>query len=270
MTVGIGLRSAGGVILGADTKITYGTDSKTYGSKFAYSPSKVGGYSLLMCGAGCLDSMELFFQALTRNLDRCKKEKTVVRVRIEKSLRDFHVKHIYPNRAYHNPDDIIQLLIAFRGRDGKIGFWRTEEASLLDVEDSCESIGSGANAADYFSALVYRPNMPDSEAIIVATEILRKTKGFHPQCGGESELYMLRADGAISSPLAGSSLVEIDNYLAGCDKAARNLIVQCGDVRLSRETVDKLTSVFCETVGGLRRQLESPLARTLRDLFGNQ
>ncbi|MCJ7502761.1 MAG: hypothetical protein MUP80_06860 [Acidobacteriia bacterium] len=269
MTIGIGFRFAGGVLMGADTQVTYGNASKTVGSKIAHSAPRVPGYSLLIAGAGCVDSMNLFFQKLVKKLDKSKKTLQAARQCVENTLRSLYLDHIYPNRTYRNPDDGIQVLIAFRGPEGNIGFWKSEETAILDIDNEFECVGSGAHAAHFFSGPSYRPNMEAGEALVVAVDVLRQVKRFDPFCSGISEVRVLHEDGRIFEKFA-DPLLRIEGYLGKCERAVQKLAKDCADMALPEPAVDERLQCFCEALKTARAELENPLTKTLREFFALQ
>jgi hypothetical protein len=212
--------------------------------------------------------MNVYFQNLTKTLDKSKKTLRAARTHIQKTLRDLYLDRIYPNRTFRDPDDGVEFLIAFKGSDDGLAFWKTEETSVLDVNNGCESIGSGGPAADFFSAYVYQSNMKPTEALAVAVDILRQTKRFSPFCSGPSEIRVIDSNGRITMPLV-EPLKQMEDYLQGCEQKTRELMIRCADANLSERDIDQHLQSFSQHIKNLTAQLKFPLQKTLLEWFGS-
>jgi 20S proteasome alpha/beta subunit len=267
MTIGVGFRFADGILLGTDEQVTYDTELKTAGSKIAISSLKRTGYSLVMAGAGHLGHLEKLWEMSTRTLDRGKKTHDAARGLLEKVVRRLFLDVVCPYDATHAASDgMVEALIAFRGTDGEMGFWKTATTTLVDAED-CECIGSGAISGTFFASKNYRVATSYHEAVVIMTDILRLTKDFNPYCSGTSEIVGIHGDGRVSEKLE-NPVRDLENFLKGYDVAVRDAKAKCANPDLPAGEIDKELRLLCDRIKGLRQDIETPLAKALRGFFG--
>jgi hypothetical protein len=266
MTIGLAFKYSDGIVLCADSQITYGNALKTpVGSKIAHCAPKSGGYSLAIVGAGHMDFLEKFYEQVVKLIDASDKTGDKARELCSQALRDLYLDHIFPYNTHKADDGGIEVLIAFRGTDGVIGFWRSHSTALLDAED-CDLIGSGGCSGRFFADSLYRHDMPQEEAVIVAAGILGRVKRFDPYCGGNSQIYALRNDGRISKQLT-KPIAKIEKYLEDCEEAATRLFAACGSPSLSEADAERAVRLFAENLREFRRRLKPPLIKSLSDFF---
>ena len=265
MTIGLALKYADGIVIGADSQLTYGTALKTnVGSKIAHCAPKSGGYSLVIVGAGHLDFLEKFYEQFVQSIDASDKTRGRARKLCSQVLRDLYLDHIFPYNTHKADDGGIEVLIAFRGTDRSLGLWRSQSTAILDAEE-IDFIGSGGYSARFFAESLYRRDMSQEEAIIVATGILGRVKKFDPYCGGNSQIYALRDDGRISRQI--KSITKIDKYLEDCEEKAAKLFTVYGSPSLSDTDAEQAIRLFAESIREFRRRLKTPLTQSLRDIF---
>jgi 20S proteasome alpha/beta subunit len=266
MTIGVGFRYVDGIILGADSQLTYGDRFKTVtGSKIAHSAVEGTGYTLAMAGAGHMEFLENFYEQIVSAIDGSDKTSRKAKELISSSLHDLYLNHIFPYNTHRSGNGDIAMLIAFKGTEKDFGFWKTSSTAVIDAEQ-CDFIGSGSYSATFFANSLYRPNLTREEAVIAAAGILERVKKFDPYCSGNSQIYAIRSDGKLSRELV-KPIGRIEQYWEDSSDAAMDVIVKCGNPKLSEGDVDEAIRSFGEKLKEFRKKIESPLTRALRNFF---
>jgi hypothetical protein len=125
----------------------------------------------------------------------------VIRATIEKSLGDFHRKHIFKHPLYgsgRQDAPYVQFIIGLWSHvTGRTSLLVTNEEIVNEIH-TYDCIGIGGDFARYICGYLYRQNMPLEEATIMAIHALRQTKNNVPYCGNETVFIRLEIGGLMT------------------------------------------------------------------------
>ena len=193
MTIALGIiGSASGVVMAADTEMSWGNGSgtiKTAGTK-SLNPSRDKTHVMGVCGAGNRD----YFQAISRQLvedilDQNDRTYESVASLIEARLLDFYPKHIIPLQGYQNHPNI-ELLIGLNST-GKCALWGTSSTTVRPCVGH-EAIGVGRAYAQALLSRLHDPLMDLKSSIALAVYVVFCVKEFIGGCGKNTQVVALR------------------------------------------------------------------------------
>lgn len=202
VTIAAGVLCADGVVLGADTELTGAIKqpgSKTWG----LVPSK--GNSSIRCaiaGAGDVVLIKKVRDSIS-NADAFDNATTRAEVidAIETQLLQVYQKHVFPNPSFNDKNQPVSFVFGIRDKAG-FGLYETSGTALAEAEGYV-CIGYGADLGSYiFETLLSDPTpKPPSIHLAVSTMayVLKQAKTYSLYCGGESNMFVLRNNGEVSS-----------------------------------------------------------------------
>lgn len=179
MTIAVGVLATGGVVLAADTQLTYGTFAKSRGGK-VMAISKAGTGALAITGAtdriGYLSSIgEVLAKEFETNLETS--DKATSARRFSELIHEFHVRHVTP---FHDLPSV-ELLIAYQ-KGNEHGLWKSDRSTLSEQHD-CGAVGIGAFVANGLLGRLWKPGLDVSTAAALAVFVVSVVKGSVDGCG---------------------------------------------------------------------------------------
>lgn len=206
MTIAAGLRFDDGVLLCADSEITYGAELKGPGSKIRAAHFKSsGGSKATFAYSGSVQHAKMAIQQCTQSLAKNPPEKMgradMTRV-IAEQLEDFHQRHIFKHPLYQQiggPD--FSLIVGLWSSGEGLGMYDTVDAAIaeVDVRESFSCRGTGAILGTYLmDHILAHPKLKLNDAVTVAVYTLSEVKKWVPGCGRSSEILVVGKDGFIS------------------------------------------------------------------------
>lgn len=187
MTIGIGLISSQGFVLGADTLIE--GETRTYARKlFGVKLVKAPDVSFAIAGAGLEDHVLGLPNLLNRGTKNLKSLGGLTR-RIEEIVSEF-----YEQKVWQMPRldlaDYPEFIIAVRepglGRMYKIG--GAGVLAPVEPEKKFACIGSGQGIAEYIASTLFRPEHGLRVAEVLASYIIKQAKIHGVGVGGETHI----------------------------------------------------------------------------------
>ena len=153
MTIACGLKFSEGVLVSADTEMTYGGELKDRASKiFAYEFESNGGGRAVFTYSGAAHYAKMAIQECERVL-RQKPEEEMTRLgmlnAVGNHLYEFHHRHIYKHPFYQaigGPD--FSLILSLWSRHDGLGLYETSGDAMIEVVDA---VSRGAYDAQLFT-----------------------------------------------------------------------------------------------------------------------
>ena len=267
LTAAIGVRFYGGIVLCADSQITYGNGHKRIGSKVAYSSPGNGDYVLAVTGAGVIAFMEEFFQNAADSIELGDRSVGAAKSSLQKSLIDIYSTAIDPyRRRYGGDDGEIEMIISYRSPSGESAFWKTLSASLLRAS-SPECVGSGGPIAKFIAGPMCHDKLRRESAVAIGVNAIRYAKNLDSKCGGPTLVAVVLEKGS-AHLLPQLRIGKLEDFLSKCDLASSELIVKCSDIAVADDEIEQAYNAYRAEVERLSEELRGPLANSLRKAFG--
>ena len=186
MTIALGILASDGIVLAADTELSWGDVRKTEGAKIAIWPNE----GLAIAGAGNANYIEALSERVHAAVQRhTTPDVTKIRRDVQAALVKFHYDHILP---WNDPTLDVDLLIALR-RGAVQVLWVTYKTTMRPCV--CAAIGSGSVEADslfvQFFNLTKRPSLDLVTAQVMATHLAHVAKERIPGCGKNTDVVLI-------------------------------------------------------------------------------
>jgi 20S proteasome alpha/beta subunit len=179
MTIAVGMLATNGVVLAADTQLTYGSFAKSEGGK-VMAVSKRGVSAWGVTGAtdryGYLASLgQTLARDFETHIDAADKASTAIRT--EELLHEFHERHVIPF-----PDlPAINLLIGYQ-KGKELALWKSDRSTLSEYDDAA-AVGIGEYVANGLLSRYWTPLLSIPQAIALATYVISVVKRSVDGCG---------------------------------------------------------------------------------------
>jgi 20S proteasome alpha/beta subunit len=210
MTIALGVLAKDGVVLAADTELTWGY-LKTSGEKIWTTEAKAG--ALAIAGAGLGGYLEAVSQQLIDDFQSLHKPiaSEQIKKRFEKILAAFHKAHVMP---YGEAASIWFLIALQHGKETDL--WATH-SGVIWRRTPYATVGLGCEYADALLGKILRarlvPGVPLAERI--AAYAVFDTKNNVQNCGKKTSLVALQGGRVIETNA--SKMMLLDSY---CDRCA--------------------------------------------------
>lgn len=203
MSIAVGLEARGGIVVAADTQLTYG-DEKTSQGKFraiycsdvdphSADPSVENAGSVVVAGAGLPDGY--LTNASEMLIDVFEEDKSVVgkplRSKFQQALAEFNDGHIVPYLGLPPTErPCLDFLIAY-SRNGTTELLSTDYAVVNEapfyVVCGIAKAYATALLADWYSV----PMLPLPQAVVLASIVVRKAKALSIYIGNATDLVVV-------------------------------------------------------------------------------
>ena len=265
MTIAAGIRFAKGILICADSEITYGTEYKGKGSKIWPYKFKKSGNKAIFTFSGTVALCKQCIQKIARELASAQPsslsdmEKT-----LSTKVDEFHQQYVFkhPHFGYESGPSMNLIAALWSAEEGKLGLFQSEGPNVFEVTDKEKMAitGSGGTFAQYIAGpLVPHDRMKLTDVITAAVYAIKEAKDNVPGCGKGSELIAITEDGHIGN--AGylhSSHVE--DFAASFENGIKHLFVETCDLdtpeKQVKERLDGLWMVIQSTRNYLLRERE--------------
>jgi 20S proteasome alpha/beta subunit len=216
MTIALGILATDGVVLAADTEVTYEGYAKLNANKVSWHMKRNAANEcrhMIVSGAGAETSIEYMRQNLGDWFTAIE-EPTVPEIGAELSrqIKQFHVDHVTPHG--NGQLDVWMIVAALSGPHQ--GLWVTDK-SICRRESAFGATGSGSPIARSLLERIWRP-IPTIAAILLAGYVIWDVKRFVPGCGKDTTI--VAASGPNICYIRGS---EIESRMEGVYSAYTDL-----------------------------------------------
>jgi 20S proteasome alpha/beta subunit len=236
MTVVAGFRCADGVLLAADTLVSFEDSSaQTYQTKIININPELGMY---LTYTGDVDFAKEYAHELERaTVGRTESEALVLADQISKKL--WEVRCITP------PEDekLWAHMLLSIPEMSSVSLYQIRGTHFLKT-DTYAALGSGFPQADAFFNLYYRPWMTVKQTEYMARYVLRRVKKFVKGCGGDTDTQQVRDDGLYRSRTMKRinlrTSAEMEEDFAFFDREMLSLLVAFSDFGVDKKAFHKL------------------------------
>lgn len=186
MTIALGILADDGVVIAADTELSWGDARKTEGAKIAVLED----HGLAIAGAGHGGYIDALSHDLQRTIARVKTNNLSVIARsLQSTLAKFHRDHVQP---WRDPNLDVWMIVGLE-RAGKLALWVTEKTTLRPC--ICAAIGAGSAEAEalftQFFGVRKRPTMDVVTARAIAAYVAHVAKDRIPGCGKNTDIVLI-------------------------------------------------------------------------------
>ncbi len=218
MTITLGILANDGIVLAADTEVSWGDTRKTEGTKIALWPEE----GLAIAGAGNVDYIAALSERVHAAVLGVKTaDMGLIRRKIQHALVNFHRDHILP---WNDPSLDVWLFIALQRKEARV-LWVTSKATMRPIV--CAALGAGSAEADALLAQFFgrakKPSLNLVTARLMAAYITYVAKDRVPGCGKNTDVVLI-ADG-IAEQLSRSDVNNlegtVDDFLELQTRAAQ-------------------------------------------------
>lgn len=224
MTIAVGFRCKDGVILAADTEMSFsGGTEKTYGSKLFELNSELGCH---LTYTGSADYAKELVYELKQSV-RGKPWETAL-----KSLKATYQTYWDANSS--NDPDAASILVSLR-EGNKVRLYAGRNRHFHQARQY-EALGIGSEQADAIFNPLHSPWMTIAQAGYMAIYALQKVKGFVQGCGGKTEIFEIDDDPKVlpRSSFEVQDVREIEADFEFFDQQLRPLLFAFSDLSLSK------------------------------------
>ncbi|HVB35014.1 MAG TPA: hypothetical protein VNJ52_11675 [Patescibacteria group bacterium] len=215
MTIGAGFRCKDGVVLCADTQITWSGWYKRTASKI----TRVSTLNdrLIFVQAGVISSGKFMIEKLARAA-QAENPKTITA--LESVLRKAcHVVRQELKERY-GP----QLLLTVRTKDHAF-LYAIEGYKLEPIQNTCCCIGTGAVVVNHLIERCYTPTMTIREAVFLAAYIAKDAKDFGSDVGGTTQIVTV-PDGGAWDMVQSTEVARLEKDYESIERTMGSLLTQ--------------------------------------------
>jgi hypothetical protein len=250
MTIAAGMLCTGGVIFGADTDESVGTELRRRVHKI---PTKMTEPRAMITGS--CDHSHLMDTAVERifklTTPKNVKNSTSVDEMLAKVMRELY-KHdfsLYPDQTLTK----VELLFAVKpSEEDEVAAWSINCTSVHRMKPM-EILGCG-DLVQFVADHLYSPKLPLESGRVAMVQVLSLAKKVAQYVGGDSYVHVLRDDGGVDMKNYHFSPQEEDIY-EYFFTMGRNLILATGDKNISPEDYEKLAVNFIKNLKWKRKQV---------------
>lgn len=261
LTIAAGFHCAEGLLLCADTQITFPGVMKQGASKIVpIDFVSNGGSKALFAITGDIFYAHMAIEHCRRALAKIEPKHMTnenITIVIEDTLQIFFQDHVFNHPSFISGSIAVQMLIGVWSHIAqKVTLLATRETAVTIVRDY-ECLGAGLFLARYLLPTMFRhPRMPVSNAVHIALHVLRETKDHVDSCGGASEILILGKDGNFS--FADSIDLRCGEMMSEAfSEAIRRLFVCSADLNTTEEQLKTEFDMALGIVQGQRKRLSA-------------
>ncbi|MEO8500478.1 MAG: hypothetical protein ABI565_06150 [Vicinamibacteria bacterium] len=207
MTLIAGVLCPDGIVLAADSEVTYGDTLKVQAGKLFCSDGKP--YDLLIGGSGHGDYIDQFRGDFMRAVGELANPSIdSVRGVLKSELRSMYEDTIFSMYSTNDPDrPRIQLIVGFIAPNKERCIWKTQELAVSEVQDFA-FIGSGWTVAHHIAKKLLSDGQPVAIVHHMAYQILLEAQVHSPGVGGDIEVWSYKTGLIESTPFFASGAEE--------------------------------------------------------------
>jgi 20S proteasome alpha/beta subunit len=250
MTVAAGFKFDRGVLLCADSQISYGGVSKTQGQKVgAFRLSEA--VQIGMAFAGSVSQAKVGLRDVMESARDCGSEAAADILTAMQSAHAASYQRVFRHPKYGQEDGPdYWLIFGLRTPNEGVTLYSTEEDSLTPVESHvCE--GSGTYLFRYLVDSIYRPEMSIEKVGTLAAFALEEVKSYDPNVGFNSEFLVLTHEGMCSN-IAGYDIGHVETFGREFKRNMYELLLMMADLRESDDAVERAKLRFQNNLTNLR------------------
>ena len=258
MTIAVGFRCLDGVVLAADTLITFeGGTGKKYESKLFTVNAPLGIY---LTYAGDPDfAKELVRSLQVSTLGRGEKQALSI---VKQTYQTFYREH-YTEPPKSEKSSAWILVTVLEG--SAISLYQARERHFTKIPNYA-ALGIGFEHAEAIFSPLYRAWMSVEDGSYTARYALRKVKNFVQGCGGSTEIQIIRDNGQISFgdslPQVSKEIEEDFDYL---DSQFIPVLLTFSDMRVDKKSFRADLKELCKMLETYRTKKFKEQARKIKE-----
>jgi len=206
MTIAIGLLATDGIVVAADTSLSTPHFKIGHGkvacgiSAIANEPDRTPS-TIAVTGAGIPFG---YIEHLQREIiDGRWAREANLKEYTERIIKDFYTDHVVPFAAYGNDRPGVAMIVASYPRT----LLTTDYNAVTQCHD-CAVVGAGEMYARALLNKLYFPVMDARSMVVLALYVIYMVKEIIEECGKDTTVWCLQADGLMTIPHANSAKVE--------------------------------------------------------------
>jgi hypothetical protein len=147
------------------------------------------------------------------------------------------------------------LLLGIRTSNG-LSLWENGSQGVVfaPIDSKAQCIGCGRGLGLYFADWLFKEHMPANYTRTIAAHLLKQTKEYVPDCGGESHILMIPFIGKPAF-IDEATLTELERQLGNIEAAMRKVLVfspGVPGVDINTETLEERTKALVAAVDAAR------------------
>ena len=265
MTAIAGFQCPDGILLCADSEETLSSDSKSQARKIKFL--SLGSIRVLIGDAGTSSLIEYSTQELIKRLINKNWNWDSIEVELQHHAKQIFRENIRPYAVYPRDDrPEIQSLIAVQ-TDQECRLFKWTNNFVMEVpRHSHTSIGFGIIQSERLIT-AYSFYLPFEQMLFFAVRIMKEVKETVRDCGGNTEVRVLRNDGT-SILYSTKDIHEVEYLSQGIDDVFSEHVLTfiCNPADLSETATNQQLKMISDVVASFRRNYKS-LPILLGNLF---
>lgn len=258
MTIAAGLKFDNGVLLCADSQLSYGGISKTPGHKlmsadlaplqvqlgFAFAgdvpKAKTAMRNIIN---GCMEVAQDCGDGLTGEL--------LFDAIEEAQRKTYQTVFKHPKYLRGDGPDYWLLICGWLKKEG-VALFVTDEDAVTPVEEfDCK--GTGEYLFRYLVQSMYLPDLEIQKVVVLATHALEEIKQYDPNVGFNSEFMIFDSTNSRFSGIAGYDIHHVEQFGHILRRSMYELLYRIADLRESEESIQRAKQFFQDNLTNLRR-----------------
>jgi len=257
MTIAAAFCFDGGILLCADSQLTYGGVCKTKGQKvLSYdlhpTPVKIG-FAL----AGDVHRAKHGIMHIARTVDAlgtAATGSTVIDAIREAQQEAYQRVFKHPRFLRGDGPDYSLLICLWIESEGP-GLFVTNEDVVTPVDDfDCK--GSGYYLFRYLLQSMYKPDLSLQKIVVLAAHAFDEIKTYDPQVGFNSEFLVFRKEVQEFSHIAGYDIGHVENFGRLLQRSMYQLLFVMADLTESDEAIARARQLFQDNLTNLRQRYD--------------
>ncbi len=257
-----GFRCSDGIVLCADTELTYTDILKYQGSKIRVYERE--GLAAAITGAGDWEYLRMAFEKVLDRIDELPSTLDAIQSDFERIILDIHARHIplFPRE----PKPGIDVLLAVRCEGDGLALIRSSDTAIAR-SSTFELLGTGSLLARSFADNLYAPDIRMKECVFLAAYVMRLAKRYVPAVGGSSDIVALPFEGQMRNEPA-VNITDLEQLYAELHSSLRPVLLAFPDVaaslqdslnmqRMSDEEFERKLMIMVEAIRQLRERQKS-------------
>ena len=240
MTIAAGFVCMEGIVLGADSEEVIPGYTKNRTEKIKQLGIDDPELTIAMTGAGDSELIEKNYEIIIEAARSVEPQMATVYSVLQAAQRDFFQTFILPFAAYpDNERPTVDLLIAIRAGNQQRLF-KAYRNTIREVEWNVDCLGMGLIMARSLVERLYDPFCHLDEAVLTAIYIIMLVKDYVPDCGGQTDLFVMARDRKkYSGMVTGSKIEPVESLFKHFDAINRSTLVEFANSNLSEREFEK-------------------------------
>jgi 20S proteasome alpha/beta subunit len=255
MTIAAAFRFDGGLLLCADSQLTYGGVSKTPGQKVSAFALPHGHINMGFALAGSVSHARAGIRNILKEIVEHKASTMGDALGRLESAHERAYERVLRHPRYRDigngPDYWLLVSLWVRGQGAQL--LATDDNTVNEVSQF-ECKGSGDYLFRYLLQAIYRPDLKLEQIVAGVAHALQEIKTYDPTVGFNSEFMRTDDRTGDMSSIAGYDIGHVENFGRLLKSSMYDLLYAMADLRTSEEEVSKAKQLFQNNLANLRKR----------------